>query len=328
MTMPKSGASSGGRPMPDGTLSGPAVRAYVETLSEQERAHIGEDVLAAVRAGGYVLPNPFDAVDAGIRRTLAVSRIDVPAGTQVGEFPHRSLHAQARDVPGGTLILLDTGLRPLLDRMAGTLVASQLSSSQDPDGTARHQPAMLQQRQQRLDTDSAFAAAVAGYLAREPAAADPQNSFGFLMARSAERFALGHEYGHLLAGHRHGPPDGDPQHSRREYEADELAAMLILRGVDDGAEFRWRALAVAGPFLFLVVEQLVDRVRGTAGGAHQPPADRTVQLRRIFEQAGARGLLHFAEAWVSSLLLRETTIVARARDSIRQMRSEQGEIGG
>jgi len=89
--------------------------------------------------------------------------------------------------------------------------------------------------------------------------------------------------------------------------------MLILRGVDAAAQFRWRALAVAGPFLFLAVEQLVNRVRGTADGEHLPPAERTVRLREIFERAGARGLLHFAEAWVSSLALREATIVARAR---------------
>jgi hypothetical protein len=313
--------------MPDGTLSGPAVRAYVEALSAQERAHIGEDVLAAVRADGYLLANPFDAVDAGIRRTLAASRIDVPAGTRIGEFPHRGLHARAHTAPGGTLILLDTGLRPLLDRMAGTLVAAQLTTSRDDQGAARYRAALLQQRQQRADTDGAFAAAVTGYLSREPAAADPRNTFGFFMARSAERFVLGHEYGHLLAGHRHTPPGGDPDDARREYEADELAAMLILRGVDAAAEFRWRALAVAGPFLFLAVEQLVNRVRGTTDGTHPPPTERTVLLRHIFEQAGARGLLHFAEAWVSSLLLRESSIVARARESGLQVRSEQGETG-
>jgi len=60
------------------------------------------------------------------------------------------------------------------------------------------------------------------------------------------------------------------------------------------------------------------------GGEHDLPgiferelqralAVRTVRLREIFERAGARGLLHFAEAWVSSLALREATIVARAR---------------
>ncbi len=152
------------------------------------------------------------------------------------------------------------------------------------------------------------------YLGRDPAepAADP-SSFGYLMARSAERFALGHEYGHLLAGHRHTPPGGDARSARREYEADELAAMLILRGVDEAAEFRWRALAVAGPFLLLAVEQLVNRVRGTAEQAHPPPAERTALLRGIFEQAGARGLLHFAEAWVSSLVLREEAVVRHAR---------------
>ena len=302
--------------MPDGTLPRPAVRAYVESLGAPERASIGEDVLTAIREGGYALANPFDAVDAGIRRTLAVSGLEVPSGTHVGAFPHRSLHARARSIDGGTLILLDTGLRPLLDRVAGTLVASQLTSSRDEQGTARYQAALLQQRQRRAEADDAYAQAVGAYLDRVPAGpapAEAQNTFGFFMARSAERFVLGHEYGHLLAGHRHTPPSGDPRDARREYEADELAAMLILRGVDAAAQFRWRALAVAGPFLFLAVEELVNRVRGTADDEHLPPGQRTVRLREIFERAGARGLLHFAEAWVSSLALREATIVARAR---------------
>jgi hypothetical protein len=302
--------------MPDGTLPRAAVRAYVEGLGPQERSHVGEDMLAAIRDGNYELANPFDAVDAGIRRTLAVSRIDVPAGTHVGAFPHRSLHARTHSVEGGTLILLDTGLRPLLDRVAATLVASQLTPARDEQGATRIAAAALQQRQQREEADAAFADAVTAYLERDPTAleapAEAQNTFGFFMARSAERFALGHEYGHLLAGHRHTPPGGDPQDDRREYEADELAAMLILRGVDPAAEFRWRALAVAGPFLFLAVEQLVNRVRGRADEAHLSPAHRTARLREIFEQAGARGLLHFAEAWVSSLALREASIVARA----------------
>ena len=300
--------------MPDGTLPRAAVRAYVEGLSAPERAGLGEDVLAAVRDGGYVLANPFDAVDAGIRRTLAVSGVDVPGGIHVGAFPHRSLHARTYSAGADTLILLDTGLRPLLDRVAGTLVASQLTSSQDGPGAGG---SALQQRERRDAADAAFAEAVVAYLDRDPGepagAAPAQDTFGFFMARSAERFALGHEYGHLLAGHRHTPPDDDPHTSRREYEADELAAMLILRGVDPGAEFRWRALAVAGPFLFLAVEQLVNRVRGAADEQHLPPARRTDLLRRILEQAGARGLLHFAEAWVSSLALREATIVRRAR---------------
>jgi hypothetical protein len=69
----------------------------------------------------------------------------------------------------------------------------------------------------------------------------------------------------------------------------------------------------------------VNRVRGTTEGTHPPPEERTALLRGIFEP---RGLLHFAEAWVSSLLLREATIVARARASGLQVGPEQGEVGG
>lgn len=300
--------------MPDGTLPPGTVRAYVEGLSDRERAGIGADVLARIHDDGYALANPYDAVDAGIRRTLAASGVDVPAGVHTGGFPHRSPHARARGAGDGMLILLDTGLRPLLDRVAGILVASQLTPARDAGGAARYEAAVLQQRQRRAAVDEAFAEAVVAYLSRESGGpAEAPGTLGFLMARSAERFVLGHEYGHLLAGHRHTPPGRDARSSRREYEADELAAMLILRGVDPAAEFRWRALAVAGPFLFLAVEHLVDRVREPAERTHPPPAERTALLRGVFEQAGARGLLHFAEAWVSSLALREETVVRRAR---------------
>ncbi|GAA3342123.1 hypothetical protein GCM10020358_35960 [Amorphoplanes nipponensis] len=300
--------------MPDGALPRDAVHAYVDSLAAPERARVGEDVLAGIRAGGYLLTNPFEAVDAGIRRTLAVSGVDVPGGTHVGAFPHRSLHARTHTVEGATLILLDTGLRPLLDRVAATLVAYQLTTAPGQRRAGPNPPPAADRRQRRDEADAAFAAAVLAFLrgeAGEPA--ETLDTFGFFMARSAERFALGHEYGHLLAGHRHAPPGHDERSARREYEADELAAMLILRGVDDAAEFRWRALAVAGPFLFLAVEQLVNQVRGTADEQHVSPARRTQALRTIFEQAGARGLMHFAEAWVSSLLLREAAIVRRAR---------------
>ena len=287
--------------MPDGTPPPAAVRAYVGSLGERERERIGAEVLAAVRDSGYALANPFGEVDAGIRSTLAVSGVGVPTGTHVGGFPHGSLHARGHHSGDGTLILLDPGLRPLLDRIAGTLVAFQLT------------PAEPRERPRGDQADAAFAAAVAAFLLRDPPGpGSAPGTFGSFMARSAERFALGHEYGHLLAGHRHAPPGGDDRSIRQEYEADELAAMLILRGVDEGADFRRRALTVAGPFLLLAVEHLVNRVRGTADDAYPEPARRTAVLRRIFEQAGARGLLHFAEAWVSSLALREAGIVARA----------------
>ncbi len=133
--------------MSDGTLPRGAVRAYVEGLGEWERADVGPEVLAGIRADGYTLANPYDEVDAGIRRTLAVSGVDVPGGVHVGGFPHRSLHARAHGVGGVMLILLDTGLRPLLDRVAGTLVDSQLTAATDADGATRLEADIRRQRQ-------------------------------------------------------------------------------------------------------------------------------------------------------------------------------------
>lgn len=309
-----------------------AVRAYVEGLSAQEREYIGEHVIAPSSAGGYVVGgNPFADVDAGIRRTLAASGVDVPVDTYVGEFPHRSFNAQARAVPGGTLILLNTGLRTLLDRVATTMVASQLSFTRVGSGAVHLENPAPQPRLRGAEADAALAEAVVAYVCQTEArpaslpryTLDPPESFGFLMARSAERFAIGHEYGHLLAGHPHTPPDATAENRRREYEADELAAMLILRGIDESSEFVWRALAVAGPFLFLAVHRLITRVRdaifdiadGVIVPSHPPCDERAAALRDILQRLGERSLLQFGEAWVSSLSLHEPMIVEHARRS-------------
>jgi hypothetical protein len=294
-------------------------------------------------------PGPFAEADAEIRETLAGSGVDVAGPTYVGEFPHRSPHAQARAVAGGTLILLDTGLGALLDRVATTTVASQLTFTTDEAGTLRYEVVTPQQHARRAEADAELAEAVLAYLhqgdpppaAAMRAAAAPEDGFGLFMARSAERFAIGHEYGHLLAGHPHTPPDQGPDGLRREFEADELAALLILRGLGGSADFLWRGLAVAGPFLLLAVERLVTRVRSAlhdlpVAQTHPPPEARAAALRRTLDQLGERTLLQVAEAWVSSLALREDIIVGQARRSARaetparlpaQVRSEQGQIG-
>ena len=277
--------------------------------------------------------SPFATVDAELRATITASGVDLPEPTYVGEFPHRSLHAQARAVPGGTLILLDTGLRTLLDSMAVTTVASQLTFTRDEAGKVRHEVATPQQHRRRAEADTALAAAIVAYVcqvgarpaAPPRAALDPPSAFGIFLARSAERFAIGHEYGHLLAGHRHTPPESNPESMRRECEADELAALLIMRGLDESTQFIWRVLAVAGPFFFLAVEHLVARVRqeitdlarDPIAPTHPPSDARATQLRGIVAQLGERNLLQLAEAWASSLALREPTIVRNAHQSVR-----------
>lgn len=340
-------------------------RAYEALLTREGLGHL------------YAAESPFAPVDAEIRNTLAASGVTAPGFVYVGEFPHRSVHAQASQVPGGTLILLDTGLRALLDGVATITVASQLAFTRDPTGAVRHEVATPRQHQRRAETDAALAAVLVAYVCQTGAppapaprpAPDPPTAFGLFMARAAERFAIGHEYGHLLAGHRHSPPgagsattsttgpaprdtgpqdtgprdtgpqvtepqdDTGPQSTgprmsdvdvrRREDEADELAALMILRGLDEPSQFLWRALAVAGPFLLLAVDRLVARVRREIGGgpvaATHPPADaRAARLRGIVAQLGEPTLLQIAEAWVSSLALREDSIAAETRRATRR----------
>lgn len=275
--------------------------------------------------------NPFASVDATIRAALATAGVALPGDTYVGEFPHRSFNAQARTVPGGTLILLNTGLRSLLDRVAITLVASMLLFRRDDRGAIHLGTATPEQTRRRAETDAALADAVVAYVGSsrtEPAAAPRPGrtadaAIGRLIATSAEQFAIGHEYGYLLAGHVHSPPDGTAASRRHEYEADELAAMLILHGAEPD-EMPFRGLAVAGPFLFLAVDHLVTRVRdavyelpdGLLTPTHPPSDERAAVLRGIFVELGERSLLQFADAWVGSLEYREPTIVALARAAL------------
>jgi hypothetical protein len=273
--------------------------------------------------------NPYIVLNEDLREIIARSGLTDPGPTLVGEVPHQAYNAKARAVPGGTLILLNAGLNTLLLRVALTLAAGVLPSRRDERNRLVARKATAAEDRLRDEADARLADAVLDYVHQSPRlASDPQahSENHLLLAEamwySAERFVVGHEFGHLLAGHLHEPPGRtDPC---REFEADEIATLLVMRVLED-VEPILRGFVVVGPFLFLAVDHLINRVRtalfelpeGLFAPTHPPSDVRAAALRAVVERTGEPSLLQFANTFVASLSMREDAILQRVAEGRR-----------
>jgi hypothetical protein len=302
------------------------VRQFVEQLSPAEREFLRE-LVDEYLANDYVAQyeNPYDDIHEQLRSTLRESGLDVPEAVYVGEYPHRAYNAQAQRARNGTLILLNTGLRTLLDRVAVALSASILTFDRQADGSRRREQATVEQNRLREQARVMLAESIVAYisggavdaLSRIRLPINERMALGFLIMRSAERFTVGHEIGHLLAGHLHAPPGAGVS---REYEADELAALLLLREFTPATPFLTKAITAAGPFLFLAVDHLVQRVQrevfdlppALLQRTHPPSDQRAAVLRGFITEYEGPNVLQIADACVSWLSGQEPEIVATA----------------
>jgi hypothetical protein len=268
--------------------------------------------------------NPYGALNDDLRKIIVRAGIADPGPTLVGEYPHQAYNAKAQAVPGGTLILLNTGLNTLLLRVALTLAAATIPFDRDARRRVVLREKTDAQRALRETADAWLADAVLDYIHQRPypATTPPDLPEAHLrMAEqvwyAAERFVAGHEFGHLLAGHLHRPPSRDSLD--REFEADELALLLIMRTLDDVPPII-RGLLIVGPFLFLALDHLITRVRNTVLDlpaallipTHPPSDVRASALRAAVNAYGDPSLMRFADAMVNSLSTREDLIVRRA----------------
>jgi len=306
-------------------------RRFVEQLSTAEREFLGE-LVDEYLASDYVeqYENPYDDVHEQLRKTLRESGLDVLGPVYVGEYPHHAYNAQARRARNGTLILLNTGLRTLLDRVAVVLSASILTVDRQADGSRRTEQATVEQNRLHEQARAMLAESVVAYVSGGAVDAPSRIrlpiterlAFGFLIMRSAEKFTVGHEIGHLLAGHLHAPPGAGVS---REYEADELAALLLLREFTPATPFLTKAITAAGPFLFLAVDHLVQRVQREVFDlppalhhrTHPPSDQRAAVLRGFFTDYEGPKVLQIADACVSWLSGLEPEIVATAQRLLR-----------
>lgn len=307
------------------------VRRFVEQLSAAEREFLREPVDEYL-TNGYVAryENPYDDLHEQLRNTLRETGLEVPGAVYVGEYPHHAYNAQARRARHGTLILLNTGLRTLLDRVAVVLSASLLTFDRQADGSRRTEHPTAEQNRLREQARVMLAESVVAYVsggavdapARIRLPITERQAFGFLIMRSAEKFTVGHELGHLLAGHLHAPPGAGVS---REFEADELAALLLLREFTPATPFLTKAVTAAGPFLFLAVDHLVQRVQqevfdlppALMHRTHPPSDERAAVLRGFLIEYDGPTVLQIADACVTWLSGLEPEIVATARGLLR-----------
>jgi hypothetical protein len=225
--------------------------------------------------------------------------LDVP--TYVGEYPHNTFNAQAIPVPGGMLILLNQGYFFLVHRVTRLLAASLISTEGEdsrgpiPEGV---DPSLYDHTQLRAELANAFweysSSERSGEEFREryPIRFDEEGFISSLLRDSCEKFALAHEYGHVLAGHFQSPRNlatvslrgvVDPSWLKTSRE-DELAAdawgtgLIIYQPYDrwqamtnehaeyyshrrnpieQWLELRDRWCRVAAPYIFFAIDQLV-----------------------------------------------------------------------
>lgn len=237
----------------------------------------------------------LDALQPEVLHLARAAGWDTTTPVLAGVFPTGTLDALSVPVPGrGVLVLVNTALLDLL----GT-VLKIMTGALPNYGT----PPLLTSEQ----ASYALAEAVNAYLygngaveaRRLPELSGQRAALVSLMARRGTQFVLAHEVGHLLAGHLlharrrtdHHTPVGalDAQSVGwpREHEADRVAAVIMLRTLDDLGHRELEAhepCLVGAVLLVLFLHEVIDRLADELGltvpfaGNHPPPVRRIQTL--------------------------------------------------
>jgi hypothetical protein len=319
------------RPAPDDTLR------LIEEMTPHERT-LFADIIQSIRDGDYSIGDEgkFDAISADIQATIERSGIPLPGSpVYVGEYPHNSFNAQACAVTGGTLILINRGLVTLVHEIAKCWGLSLLSFDRSEDGGILPEQPTAETTRQRDEARVIIARAVLAYIFQNDARLGgripigSRAAMGFHLTRATEKFVIGHEFGHLLAGHLDEPRAQTAwgelirKTHAQEFEADEIGGLLMLRDLDPSDQIQTN-LAIAGPFFFFAIDHLVTRVRNEVNDIpaalvvtdHPPSDERAAALRRLFLDNAGLGALQFANAIVSWLSTQEDEILSVADDFV------------
>ncbi|WP_158751545.1 hypothetical protein [Streptomyces bicolor] len=308
------------------------INALIDRLEMGEK-DLHADLIRSIRRGDYSVlhQNPYDGIRTDLLHTLQLSGIELPGPVYVGEYPHNSFNAQACVVPGGTLILVNTGLMTLLFQVAKLVGASFRTFTRTEDAGMQFEEETAEMIRQWDRARKTVAKAVVAYIfhgdarraGRIPVDADSRALLGVPLAGAARDFVVGHEFGHFLAGHLHEPAartrSGEwiRKSHQQEFEADEIGALLMLRRLENPGDQIQKNFAVAGPFLFFAIDHLVTRVRneindipaGLIVTDHPPSDERAAALRRLFVEIEGPGVVQFANAFVSVLSAQENDIL-------------------
>jgi hypothetical protein len=283
-----------------------------------------------------------------------------PERVLVALFPTDSFNAQSRISDRGLLILVDKGLVRLLRGMARVALESFAVGPEPPrlplEASAVAVADLIDSY--LFDESSASEAPLTGDLgqldlfAREVGLRRDRDRRAFLAEALGEaclQFAIAHEYAHFAAGHLHagrqhgrdlrvGRLDLISKRNEEELEADVIGAVIHGHGSSFDGEAPERlddqiALAIAGPVVFLGIDDFLGRVVDQLGRPfrrrlvrdHPPSAERRDRVRaraeRQLTQEGApHSLLDLADAvaylWLSSIEPRVTEVLAARNERV------------
>ncbi|MEO6091297.1 MAG: hypothetical protein ABIQ18_50165 [Umezawaea sp.] len=205
-----------------------------------------------------------------------------------GVFPTGSLNALCRPMPGtGVLVLVDSGLLHLVPDVLKIMIVSRSAFGEDP----LLEPSCAASALAEVFNAHLFGNGAAG--ARPlPDLAGQRRDLLRLMSRRATQFVVAHELAHVQAGHLLtswrltdpntpvGALDMQSVGWPREYEADRMAARIMLASLTDLSPWDRDTVEpyLVGALLFvLALHEVVAVLAGAAGrvlpfaGSHPPP---------------------------------------------------------
>ena len=298
-----------------------------------------EDLMAAIRKRigtrrglSYEIQTLYDEV----RQACQEYSYKVPFPVLAAEFPTGSFNAQAVRTEHGVLLLINTGLMMLFYQCA-MLVMRSFAIRVDDDDTAetraRVAPTLSHDELVSSMTQAVIAYLVTGRstnVPREKTNTGVTGMLGNYLARSADKFVIGHELGHAVAGHlgsanavRRATGTQDftldviPKTWEQEIEADVYGIRFLMppskMTITTAAELQQLNLVLAGAYLFFGLDHLFADLdvkfkrsgRASVLESDHPPAEvRAEAVTMYLQKIGAEqalGMAMFLRQWFSDL---------------------------
>jgi hypothetical protein len=222
---------------------------------------------------------------------LQVAGISLPSGIlDVGVFPLETFNARIVSRPSGFLVLVDTGAVEILELCAGLGVLERATYEERGNELRACVVAYCESR--KLPPKSPYV----------EAEWKERNQLICIATNWADRFVLGHEYGHHVLGHLRTSRlemceaaasqfDVNVFEHVHEYEADIWALWALLRSARANAPANGNVLglACASPFYFLATLALIEgiwRTKGFEPKSHPPAVNRILNLERCLHVWG------------------------------------------
>jgi hypothetical protein len=248
-----------------------------------------ESLVAALRTDGPPLQPLIDGISARIKCLLAESELLPSDCVMAVQYPTGSFNAQCSAVPGGFLILINSGLFMLIYQAAKVLSFSIRFTEYDDQGRVVLSRALGSPTQTLDEIADEFATIILAYLFRGdptfapqlPVQGGPRAMMMEMIVAHAEFFAVAHEFGHIAQGDLSTPknlrvvdqPEDDEgplrwtsKRQQQELDADQVAGALLLLSLtsenenDPALPLKLLSLT-SGPAFFFGLDRLITRVR-------------------------------------------------------------------